>query len=271
LFIRWGGKVPPRSFDLIAVVLWACAGVAILVSGANMLVIQAIFALPLILFLPGYAFTAALFPASFGESPPESTPSCLNRVERMLLALGLSLALTALGGYVLNVLPSGLNRTSWAIALGSLTVLAAGVAYFRRPAISAGSKGRLDLNARPIVMLVLALLLAFGALSIATSAAVNQAEPGFTQLWMLPSGRANSLALRLGVRSHERSTLQYRLEVQGMSKTTLSLDPITLNPGAAWETTLILPGKHRGALSVLLIRTDRPRAIYRQVTWKPVS
>lgn len=263
--------MPPRSFDLIAVVLWTCAGVAILVSEANLVVVQAIFALPLLLLLPGYAVAAALFPASVEESPLESTPFRLNRGERILLALGLSLALTALCGYVLNLVPSGLNRTSWAIALGSLTVLAAGVAYFRRPATSAGSMGRWDLSARPIVILVLALLLVLGALSISINAAVNQAKPGFTQMWMLPSAGTDSPTLRLGVRSHELSTLQYRLEVRGVRKTTLSLGPITLRPGATWETTLILAPKRRSALSVLLIRTDRPHAVYRQVTWKSFS
>jgi hypothetical protein len=65
--------------------------------------------LPLVLVLPGYALVEA-----FG-------PTSLSRSVRTLLSLGLSLAVTAVSGLVLDQLWA-LDRTAWSTFLGLITI-----------------------------------------------------------------------------------------------------------------------------------------------------
>src|SRR3954454_24445758 len=104
---------------ILAVVLGDAIAIALFVAlggGA----VRVLVALPFALVLPGLALTLALFPAG-----------ALDGAERLLFSLGLSLAVTALGGLVLHLTPWGLRPASWALLLGAIT-LAAGVAAFLR-------------------------------------------------------------------------------------------------------------------------------------------
>src|SRR3989442_14452354 len=84
-------------------------------------VVGIILALPLVLLLPGYTLTEALFPKRpFGAA------------QRLTLSLGLSLAITILSGFVLNLLPQGLGPLSWAGFLGLLIGSFSLVAVYRR-------------------------------------------------------------------------------------------------------------------------------------------
>src|SRR5690349_7243528 len=65
--------------------------------------------LPFVLILPGYVITRALFPrGSEPDGQGVATPvvSC-TPIERFGWAIGLSMALTALGALLLNLLPGG--------------------------------------------------------------------------------------------------------------------------------------------------------------------
>ena len=76
--------------------------------------------LPLVLVLPGYALTAALLPRR-----------SLGRPELALCALGLSLAVAALGGLLLNV-AGHLSRPVWDILLTAVTIACCAIAGRRR-------------------------------------------------------------------------------------------------------------------------------------------
>ena len=69
--------------------------------------------LPLVILLPGYALTSALFARQTTELPIG-----------LLLSVGLSLAITILEGLLLNLTPWGLQATSWALALGGTILIA---------------------------------------------------------------------------------------------------------------------------------------------------
>ncbi len=108
--------------DLLVVgVLAVVAAAAGALSGERSNIVQAVLSLPLVLFLPGYALSAALLPD--GRT---------GLAERIAFSLGLSIAVAALGGLVLNRLPGGLNPGSWRLMLLALTLGAAGFAYWRR-------------------------------------------------------------------------------------------------------------------------------------------
>src|SRR5262245_13049507 len=102
-----------RSIDLLIVALITLAGMATAIDGANNLALGLIFGLPLALALPGYALMAA--------SAPSST---LGPAERLTFSVGGSIAMSVLGGLVLDETAWGLRPVSWAVLLGGATLLA---------------------------------------------------------------------------------------------------------------------------------------------------
>ena len=113
--------------------------------------------LAFVLFVPGYAFIAALFPET-GESPTEEMErddgtaagvgesgdvdddaflagvgrSGIDGIERVALAFGLSIAIVPLIGLVLNFTPWGIRLLPIMLAVSGFTVLTAAVAAARR-------------------------------------------------------------------------------------------------------------------------------------------
>src|SRR5512139_3161335 len=109
------------SSDLLAVMIIAALSAALALVLPADSIVRLMCALPLVLFLPGYAITAALFP-----------PRSLGVPERLLFSLGLSVIATALTGLALNVTPWGLQTSTWAIALAAIVWLACAIAWRRR-------------------------------------------------------------------------------------------------------------------------------------------
>src|ERR1700737_2473899 len=108
--------------DLVLSSTIALADVAGAMLPGHSPVLDTALALPLVFVLPGYTLTEALF-----------HKRSLDIVHRMLLSLGLSLAIDIPGGLLLNMFPFGLRSTSWSALLAVLTVVFAGlVVYLRR-------------------------------------------------------------------------------------------------------------------------------------------
>jgi uncharacterized membrane protein len=222
-----------------------------------------ILALPLVLLLPGYALTTALFPGRmFGVA------------QRLIFSLALSLTIAILGGLMLNLMPSGLQAGSWAALLGGITLSACAVALVRRRGqdISTSASlraGFIGLNFRHGLLLGLSALIVCGAVAVSIIGAEHQPSPGFTQLWILPGGGANSKnTVSLGVNNMESTTMEYRLAVNVDGKVVKEWPSIDLNPNEKWEATLSLPQTgHAGnaRIEADLYRADAPTTIYRHV------
>jgi hypothetical protein len=82
-----------------------------------------------VLFLPGYAFIEALFPASI---PAEKSTGNIDTIERIVLSIALSIALIAIVGLLLNFSPWGLNLTAMILSLLAFTLVFATVAVARK-------------------------------------------------------------------------------------------------------------------------------------------
>jgi len=78
-----------------------------------------------VLFLPGYALIATLFPRK----------DDLDGIERVALSFGLSIAITPLLGLALNYTPSGIRLSPVLIVLSVFTISLALGAYARRSMI----------------------------------------------------------------------------------------------------------------------------------------
>jgi uncharacterized membrane protein len=221
-----------------------------------------ILTLPLVLVLPGYALTYALF-----------TNRVLGVPERLVLSLGLSLVIVILGGLVLNWTPFGLRASSWAVLLSSITLGASVVALIRGRGERASRSGwvgigLIGLNFRQGLLLSMAGVVLCGAVAVSIIGAVRQPFPGFTQLWILPANGANKNAVRLGMNDRELTAVKYKLSVRVDGQVVKVWPSIDLRPNEKWEATLIIAQTtHTGAARVEadLYRGDAPTKIYRHV------
>jgi hypothetical protein len=242
-------KVDSARGIAVAAVLALIAGGLLLTDG-----VPAFFSVPagaaLALVIPGYALSRAFF-----------IHGLLDRAEGTVLAVGLSLCVAILGGFLLNVLPEGMSTHAWAIYLASVSLAACAAAAVRRgvfvvqrhgqrrlpelpgerpagaPAadvaapVTAPEPAAGGLLRREVAMLGLAAVLVAGSFLIAQFGVTAQPHAGFTDLWLLPG----SDGVTLGFNNHEGVPTTYRvvLSVNGKDVGTWSSDAIA--DGGTWQ------------------------------------
>jgi uncharacterized membrane protein len=117
--------VDPRNIpqDLKIILAWTLGTIAtIYIPFLNETFLRIVFALPFILFIPGYVLIAALFPKN----------SDIDGIERIALSFGLSIAIVPLIGLALNYTPWGIRLDPIVIALVAFTVIMTFIAHYRR-------------------------------------------------------------------------------------------------------------------------------------------
>jgi len=109
--------------DLIFVIVWLLASVLVIyLPVLNVFPVRYVLTIPLMLFIPGYCFIAALFPKE----------SDISFIERIALSFGFSIALVSLIGLGLNFTPWGIRLDPIVISITVFTLLMILVAYYRR-------------------------------------------------------------------------------------------------------------------------------------------
>ncbi|MCQ8893776.1 MAG: DUF1616 domain-containing protein [Methanolinea sp.] len=117
--------------DLALVYLWTVlSACGIYLPLLNTSPVRVVLALPMVLFVPGYALIAALFPAK-GE---------IDGLERVALSFGLSIAVVPLIGLVLNYTPFGIRLDPVVLSLVIFTVAMAIIAQVRRAQLPRGER-----------------------------------------------------------------------------------------------------------------------------------
>jgi Protein of unknown function (DUF1616) len=243
---------------------WVCVAAVVAALVACLVpwdVVRLLAALPLAIFLPGYAITAAAF------GPQRLDPQ---RLAMLTLLCGLSLL--CLGGIVLNFLPGGLRTVTWALLLLLVVIAAARATALRRSRPDGRASGwtRPRLRGIDIACVVLAAFLAVGTLVFAYTPLPASKAVGYTALWMLPAKDAADPALKVGVISAEHGRRHYRLEARIGENGKPKRYHLALDPGE--ERVVAVPvnapaGKRRHVV-VSLYDSDRPHKLYRRVnTW----
>ena len=133
--------LPPDLVAVLALVI--LADVLVLIPGSERTFLRAVLGLPLILFLPGYAFIAALFPEAEpvrgdSRSSDERTrtlPRSIDTTERLVLSVGTSVVVSPLIGLVLNYTPWGIRLVSVTLSVSAFTVIAAAAGVLRRQSL----------------------------------------------------------------------------------------------------------------------------------------
>ena len=112
----------PKDLALVILFTLLCIPFVLLPPLNEISAIRIILGLPLVLFLPGYALIAVLFPRK----------DDLDAIERIALSFGLSIAITPLLGLALNYTPFGIRSSPVLILLSVFTISLAICAFIRR-------------------------------------------------------------------------------------------------------------------------------------------
>lgn len=226
-------------------------------------IVRVIAAVPLTLFLPGYAIAAVCF------TPRELAPPKL-----WTLSIGISLMVLALGALLLNAFSFGLTTLSWAVLLVLVIVACCRAAALRR-----GRPGQHRRSARrawrpsPVGagLVALAVVISVAALVLAQRPLSAGNAVGFTALWMLPANSQEE-AVVVGVLSSEQDRADYTLEVTRSRKGRPATYQVSLDPGEEKTFEIPVPRNRGGRAHVVasLYLASQPQHLYRRVTtWLP--
>ncbi len=212
--------------------------------------------LPFLLFLPGYALVAALYPRK----------DQLDATERLALSLGLSIAIVPFIGLALNYSPWGI-RLEPILAFESLfIVLATVAAACRRWLLPAGEVFGITISwlgwpRGPLMdtALALVLMLSLGGVGAATYfVATSQDSPErLTEFYVLgPDGQADaypslvkvreSPTVIVGVVNREGQVTRYQLAIRIDGQDMDVIDNLVLADGQRWEGSVALVPTHGG-------------------------
>lgn len=250
-----------RDLERVSIAAIVCALVAALVPWE---IVRTIAAIPLCLFLPGYALVAAAF-GSRELAPPK----------RLVLIVAVSLMVLVLATFFLNIFPFGLRTASWAVLLPLVVIAAARWAALSRNAPRAERAAGLTLP-RPavssVVLTSVALLIGVGALVLAQKPLPAKNAVGYTALWILPSSADNEEDVVIGAISNEQDPASFWIEVE-IGKREPQIFNFRLDPGEERTFEVTAPitfGRNRVHVVASLYHKDRPQELYRRVsTWLP--
>ena len=207
--------------DLAAVVgLTVLTNLAVFLPVVRETPLRVVFGLPLVLFVPGYALIAALFPeAGTADAGPtrdgtDGTAAALSDrgidgIERVALSFGLSIAVVPLLGLVLNFTPWGIRLVPIMVAVSGVTIAMTALAASRRRELPPEERfsvpyrqwlddGRAELlepdtrtDAILNVVLVCSVLLAAG--SVAYAVTVPKQGESFSEFYLLTENETGDL------------------------------------------------------------------------------
>jgi uncharacterized membrane protein len=245
-----GSRVPWWG-DLTAVVGLALAGLVFALVPVPAAVRTAA-VLPLLLVLPGYAVTAALF-----------RPGEISRQLRAVLSVAFSISASVLGAVVVQLFIP-LDRPVWAATLVGITSLAAAIALDRRDAMPADSEETRVRLPRIGVVALAAMLVATGiagwAIALATEGVHRQLDAAhFSALWLVPGESSPTVdPVKVGVSNHEGEAAPYAVSVRQGNRTIRRWD-VYLEPNQTWQGQ-IAPTAISGTapLIALLERSGKP-------------
>ncbi len=253
--------------------------------------IRTILAIPMVLFLPGYALIAALFPKV----------DDLDGIERLALSFGLSIAVVPLMGLVLNFTPYGIRLFPILLSLSFFTIFMSTLAFLRRSKLAPNERFTVPfssaflsfrkeiLSQKSGIDKILTVIL---ILSILTSIAVliyvivtpKQGEK-FTEFYILgTNGKADNYSTDLavgknssiiiGIINHEYVTTNYTLDVS-LENDTIETIPVKLEDNSTWENKIYFKPDRAGdnlKLQFLLYKENNFTSAYRDLhLWVNVS
>lgn len=203
-------EVRERPYDLLACAALALVLVALVLFVPDSLARQ-ILGLAFVLFLPGYAATAALFPEN----------DQIDGIERVALSFGLSIAIVPLIGLALNFTPFGIRLDPILASVSGFIMAASAVGWYRRMYLPPDERFaivvdiRMDWKGMPLVDKLLtigiAVMLVASVAVLAWAVTTPRVGERFTQLAILgPDGMATDYPRNLTVGEDARVLLSVK-------------------------------------------------------------
>ncbi|MDA0524660.1 DUF1616 domain-containing protein [Methanococcoides alaskense] len=280
-------NVPSDIVIVVALVSLTC--VFILLPFLSDTPIRTILGLPMVLFLPGYALIAALFPKK----------DDLDGIERVALSFGLSIAVVPLIGLGLNYTPWGIRLLPILVSLSFFTVVMCVVAVLRRrvlpedeefsvPFSAAYLSLREELSKKPdnrldrILSIILVLSILASIVTLAYVVVTPKEGEKFTEFYILgmdgmADGYPTNFTLGqsgnvlVGVVNHEYEITDYSLELL-LENDSSSVEHerlyLTLGHNETWEGELSFTPESVGEdmkLQFLLYKNGNMTVPYRDL------
>lgn len=247
-----------RYVDLLAVAGSSLLLVALVLVVPSAKPLRIILGLPFVLFFPGYALMAALFPRKEDLDP----------IERIALSLGLSIAVVPLIGLGLNYSPWGIRLEPILAFITLFILLAAAIAAYRRRELEVSEAFAIEtefqlpkwsesrLPDRLLAVGLGASLIALGVTGyfVATSSGSSES---FTEFYILGPGRlaedypsvitlGDDADVFVGVTNREGEDTTYRFEVRIDGDITNELESVYIIEGDTWENRVTIVPAHIG-------------------------
>lgn len=281
-------RINSADLDIVAALV-LLTDLFILVPELAATPIRTVLGLPMVLFLPGYALIAALFPAK----------DDLDGIERIALSFGLSIAVVPLIGLGLNYTPWGIRLIPIMVSLSVFTLLMCAVAVYRRMQLPLDKVFSVSLrkgyealkapitsqsNSRLDRILTIVLVIAVLASVVALVYVVVTPKQGekFTEFYILGmDGKADNYTTHftlgdsgqviVGVVNHEYALVNYTMDIR-LNNTSLSIPPgvqrFSLEHNATWEKPVMFTPNSVGnnmKLEFLLFKNGNFTAPYRDL------
>lgn len=211
----------------------------------------------MVLFIPGYAITSAILPHIGSE-----------RI--LLLSLGLSISISAVGGLALNLTPWGLTPTTCVTWLSLITLISLIYAWRQRGSSTKSFEiGVPTLQKENIAVFGWAATILLGSVLI-TYVSSKQAETTFTQLWAIPLRTAeNQYEIQIGIRNEEKQPETYNLYIGVDGRRLEEWPEIPLESGNEWTTVVQLVDKPSNSIRINLYRVNDLNKVYRWLRLSP--
>jgi len=237
LRIRIGNGLLPLNllvFGLVAVTLFFPWDILRIVLGV-----------PFLLFFPGYALMAVLFPKQ----------QRIDGIERVALSFGTSIAVVVLIGLILNYTPWGIRLEPILYAITLFILITSIVGWLRWKRLTEQERFSIELQLKVLgwgkgvwnktlyIMLVIAILGALGAVGYVIA---HPEEEKFTEFYTLgPSGKATvyprdisvgeEVRVIVGIVNHEHKVVSYRIEVRINGVKNTEVKAVELANEQQWE------------------------------------
>ncbi|MCE8424428.1 MAG: DUF1616 domain-containing protein [Candidatus Methanoperedens sp.] len=248
-----------RDLQIVAIIIILTL-LFVLIPPLNNSPIRIILGIPMVLFLPGYALIAALFPGK----------KDLDGIERLALSFGLSIAVVPLIGLGLNFTSFGIRLVPILVSLSVFTLVMCQIADFRRSKLSEDERFEVPFlymysslkneifNSKKGVDKILTIILIISILaSIITLIyviAMPKQDEKFTEFYILgDNGKAqgyptrmeaeNNSSVIVGIKNHEYMLTNYTLDIS-LENSSLKKMQVQLMYNSTWEERVFFtPGK----------------------------
>lgn len=276
------------QFSAVIVILTV---IFVLLSPLNTTPFRIILGMIMVLFFPGYALIAALFPGK----------KDLDEIERLALSFGLSIAVVPLIGLVLNYTPFGIRLVPLLISISFFTLVLLLLAYQRRSYLSEKERFEIPLsnifsslkneisNSNKGFDRILTIILIFSILAsiimlIYVISVPKQGET-FTEFYILgDKGKAEGYPDQLkvgkgssvivGITNNEYRPINYTFKIS-IENQTLKTKNVTLMHNSTWEKKISFTPEKTGdnlKLEFLLYKENNFTVPYRDLhLWVNVS